>query len=80
MEGNGESALGVGLPDTGNVSARVGKLGGSDVVSEFCRSIIGGSCDWLGCIEPMWTNGCCERLSCEDMLDVMECALGSEGA
>lgn len=46
MEGNGESALGVGLPDTGNESVSDGNVGASALFSELCRSMMGGRWVW----------------------------------
>lgn len=45
MEGNGDNALGVGVPETGKVSDNPGKVGGREALSDVVRSMMGGSCD-----------------------------------
>lgn len=46
MEGKGDRALGVGVPEPGKVSASEGKDGGKEAPREFWRSMMGGSWDW----------------------------------
>lgn len=45
MDGKGDKAFGVGVPETGKVSASEGNEGGKEAPREFCRSMMGGRWD-----------------------------------